>query len=241
MESKKLQNIFEDYCDELSSFLSEYLRISAKVEFSKAEKAACREFASSVTDFAVLVSVEMRPLDEKIILEIPAEMGYCIIDRLSGGYGFKIKALRAFTEIEKILLHDAIRKMIGIMPETWGNVSGFLSRIEKNSNEKLVKITLSVKIGKTGGNMVFYVPDAEIEPIADEIEVEKTGAEISAVVGKTKITAEDFAGLQVGDVIPLDSIMGSDITVLVDDAPRFYAKPGADEGKNAVRISEIII
>jgi flagellar motor switch protein FliM len=89
----------------------------------------------------------------------------------------------------------------------------------------------------------FNIPtDDNSEAYAEmlEVELEKTQALVNAVIGNTHITVNDFINLQVGDIIPLDSYINSDIKVMVGDLHKFYAKPGLSRGRNAIQITSIV-
>ncbi|MDR1558098.1 MAG: flagellar motor switch protein FliM [Clostridiales bacterium] len=127
-------------------------------------------------------------------------------------------------------------------------------------SEIVALITISAKIGPTEGFINFCLPNLVLEPVMDklytkywfntpaddnseayaemmEIELEKTTARVNAVIGNTYITVNDFINLQVGDIIPLDSYINSDIKVMVGNLCKFYAKPGLSRGKYAVQIT----
>ncbi len=130
-------------------------------------------------------------------------------------------------------------------------------------NEMVVLITLTSKFGVSEGLMNFCIPHYVLEPIMErlytkywftqaeasdnvtyredlEAQLEKSKVPICAVIGKTSITVGDFIGLQVGDVIPLDSYVTTDLDVMVGNLLKFHAKPGIMRGKNAIQITSIV-
>ena len=130
-------------------------------------------------------------------------------------------------------------------------------------SEIVALVTISAKIGPTEGFINFCLPNLVIEPVVDklytkywfniptddnldvyhekiEIQLEKTNAPVNAIIGSTIITVEDFINLQVGDIIPLDTYINSDIKVLVGNLHKFYAKPGLSRGRNAVQITSLV-
>jgi flagellar motor switch protein FliM len=50
----------------------------------------------------------------------------------------------------------------------------------------------------------------------------------------------DVYGLEAGDVIKLDELVGSEIEVRVGNYVRFKAKPGTVEGRLAAEVTEIV-
>ncbi len=130
-------------------------------------------------------------------------------------------------------------------------------------NEMIVLVTLTIKLGVSEGLINFCIPHFVLEPIMErlntkfwftqvehdvndtyrrdlESQLEKAKVPISAVMGKTTITVSDFIGLQVGDVIPLDSYVTTDLNIMVGSLLKFSGKPGIIRGKNAIQITKIV-
>ncbi|MCL2216341.1 MAG: flagellar motor switch protein FliM [Defluviitaleaceae bacterium] len=130
-------------------------------------------------------------------------------------------------------------------------------------NDKVALVVLTIKVGSSEGNISFCLPHRVLEPIVDrlytrfgysqkeeqnkeiyrerlEIELERARIPVSVQVGKTQIMVNDFVNLQVGDVIPLDSYVTSDVNVVVGTMHKFHAKPGTSRGKYAVQITDLV-
>jgi flagellar motor switch protein FliM len=129
--------------------------------------------------------------------------------------------------------------------------------------DKVALVVLTIKIGSSEGNISFCLPHRVLEPIVDrlytrfwygqkeeenkemyrerlEVELERAKVPVSVQVGKSKIMVHDFINLQVGDIIPLDSYVTSDVDVLIGEMHKFHAKPGISRGKFAVQITDLI-
>lgn len=270
---KTLEIIFDNFARMVSSFLTGYLRTHSHVEVANAEQMTYSEFNNSLSNPVILGLVDFKPLKGTVILELSANIGYSIIDRILGGPGLSMKKLRDFSEIEKILLERVLSQIITYTIEPWENILKLqpsIEKIETNSqfaqiispNEMIALVTLSVKIGSSEGLMNFAIPHLVIEPIMkklntkflfssndkDDVEtysddivvqLEKTKVYVSAVVGRTSITVNDFVNLQVGDIIPLDSYISSDLNIMVGDLLKFHGKPGISKGKNAIQITSM--
>jgi len=271
---RSLEMIFDNYARVLSSFLTAFLRTTTNVQVVSAEQATYREFNNALANPVILSILEFGPLKGSVILELSANLGYSIIDRILGGPGCAIEKMRDFSEIEKILLERVVTQMISFISEPWENVAEIKPRLEKvetnaqfaqiiSPNEMTALVTMSVKIGSVEGLMNFCIPHITIEPVverlntrmwfasrnaepdasyAEELEVrlERALIDISAVIGRTRITVNDFVQLQPGDIIPLDSYMNADLQVMVGDLLKFYAKPGISHGKNAIQITSLV-
>jgi len=273
-QQRTLEIMYDSYCRALASFLSGYLRTTVVVDVISAEQVTFNEFSNALSNPCILSIVEFSPLKGSIILELSANIGYAIIDRILGGPGTGMKRLRDFSEIEKILLERFITHLLAPLPEAWANVSPIrprIERIETNSQfaqvvaptDMTALVTISVKVGAVEGLMNFCLPIAVIDPILDRLytrywfssvnttdevdytediehKLEKANIDVSAVIGRTRIMVSDFVNLSVGDIIPLDSYITSDLDIYVGPIKKFHAKPGTRRGKNAVQITSII-
>jgi flagellar motor switch protein FliM len=129
--------------------------------------------------------------------------------------------------------------------------------------EPVALITFSVEMNKTNTFINICLPYLSIEKVLDKLIVQywfqenneelllesreklknrlnvvKVG--LTAVLGSTNITVDDFLKLSVGDVITLDSKSTSPVKLQVEDETYYYAKPGII-GKNlGVQILDII-
>lgn len=130
-------------------------------------------------------------------------------------------------------------------------------------NEMIAIVTLNIKIGEVEGLMNICLPFLTLEPVMDRLNtkfwysnqkapseesfnddiehmIKRTNIPVAAVLGKTVIHVSDFAGLQIGDVIMLNSKVDEELDVYVGSMKKFTALPGA-AGKNyAVRVMNIM-
>jgi len=130
--------------------------------------------------------------------------------------------------------------------------------------DKVALIVLTIKIGSSEGNISFCLPHRVLEPIVDRLytrfgysqriddsnselyrrrienELELARVPISVRVGRTQIMVNDFVNMQVGDIIPLDSYVTSDVDVYIGNMHKFHAKPGTNRGKYAIQITGLV-
>ncbi|MDU7336998.1 MAG: flagellar motor switch protein FliM [Clostridium sp.] len=143
--------------------------------------------------------------------------------------------------------------------------SRLIQSIQPDESVAIVVIEMTLD-DNLKGNMNICLPAASLEeifkvfnskyvriPRKDDPEVEQERKEIimkglkasplyvSAVLGKTQITLKDFLGLQVGDVITLNTpLEENQITVCVEDLPWFTGVVGTKKKKYAVKIDQIL-
>jgi flagellar motor switch protein FliM len=121
-------------------------------------------------------------------------------------------------------------------------------------NEPVALVTFSVEIGKNNTFIHICIPYLSIEKVLDKLVIQYwfqqndeellnesreklkerlniVEVDMTAVLGETYITVDDFLRLTNGDVITLSNKSSSAIKLLVEDQPSYYGKPGI-VGKN---------
>ena len=270
---RTLELIFEHYGRLLSTNLPVYLRKNIQVNVASSETVTFSEFSNALSNPVILGIVNFQPLVGNIIVDLTANIGYAILDRMLGGQGETIDKLRDFSEIEMGILDRILSVCTQLLREPWKNVievHPLLERIETNTqfaqiiapNEMIAIVTLNVKIGEAEGFMNICLPYMTIESIIDnlntkfwfttmtnaddgdyKVELEnllrKVDVPIKAVLGKSQIAVSDFLGLQVGDIIRLETRMDDELDIYVGDFKKFSAVPGTDHDRYAVRVTSI--
>ena len=177
---RTLENIFESFSRTVSSFLTGYLRTAVHLEVASSEQLLYKDFNLSLMNPVILSMTEWSPLKGTVMMELSNNMGYTIIDRILGGPGFGLKAMRDFSEIETILLERVVAQILSYLPEAWENVISIrprLERLETNSqfaqimspNDMVALVVLRIKIGSSEGHLNFCLPHLVLEPIMDKL------------------------------------------------------------------------
>ncbi len=129
-------------------------------------------------------------------------------------------------------------------------------------NEMIAIVTLNVRIGEVEGYMNACLPYITLEDIMDKLNtkfwfstmqnvsdedyaeyiesmIKKTTVPVKAVLGKSIVSVMDFANLQVGDVIRLDTKVDEELPVYVGNLKKFTALPGTNKDNYAVRVMTV--
>ena len=177
---RTLEIIFENYGRLLSTNLPAYLRKNVQVEVVNSEANTYSEFANALSNPVILGVVNFAPLEGNIIIELSANLGFTIVDRMLGGGGAPLERNRDFTEIELIILERVLEVCTNLLVDPWESVVSIeprLERIETNSQfaqfispgEMTAIITMSVKIGSVEGLMNICIPYSCVEPVIDKL------------------------------------------------------------------------
>jgi len=178
---RTLQIIYENFARSMASYLSGALRIFCDAEVAIVEPQTFHEFNNSLPENVVLAVVDFNPLKKNsVIVELPSDITFTIVDRLLGGSGDAVAKARSFSEIEIALIERVVKKLLTIMCDSWITVikADFkLVRTEISSqfvqivspNETMAIITINVDIGGVDGMINICIPHLVLEPIIENL------------------------------------------------------------------------
>ena len=130
-------------------------------------------------------------------------------------------------------------------------------------SDMIAIVTLNIRIGEVDGLMNICLPYFTLESIMDNLNtkfwystmqenpdenyqehleslVKRVNVPLRAILGTSSISVNDFMNLQIGDIIRLDSEVGSDLTVYVGNIKKFTAVPGSSKEKYAVQVTSVL-
>lgn len=177
---RTLEIIFDHYGRLLSTHLPAYLRKSVQVEVMNSEAVTYSEFSNALSNPVLLGIVNFAPLKGNIVIELAANLGYAIVDRMLGGGGTPLDKNRDFTEIELSIIERIFGICVNLLREPWQNVIAIephLERIETNSqfaqiispSEMIAIVTINIKLGDVEGMMNVCLPFICLEDIMDKL------------------------------------------------------------------------
>lgn len=175
-----LQNIHENYCRALTTYLSGHLHSVIETKVISIEQITYDEFIRSLPSPTILGIFSMGPLEGTLLLEMSPSLAFTMIDRLLGGQGYGSEKNRDLTEIEQTIVEHRVEQMINLIGEAWSEViesqPEFIS-LETNPqftqivapNEMIVLVTLEVRVGEMVGMINLCLPYLVLEPILDKL------------------------------------------------------------------------
>ncbi len=179
-QMRTLHFIHDNFASRLSTYLSGTLRAICEAEVISIEEQSFSELSNSMPSPVVVSIIGMPPLQGNSLFVISSAISYEIVSRLLGGSG-EIQALdKPFTEIELSIMERIIKKMLGLMNESWekiNRVEARLDRVETSSqyvqivsaNEPIAIITMNVKIGNVSDIINICIPNVAVQPIAKKL------------------------------------------------------------------------
>jgi flagellar motor switch protein FliM len=178
---KILNNIYENFSQLFSNYLSGTLRAACHVDIISVEERTYYEYINSLPSPIVLAILNISPMGSPTLLEFSSIISGEIINRLLGGNGGRTDTARGYTEIDLALLEKTIKNLCRLVDSSWSkviDVSTAFERIETSPqfaqivafNETIAIITIRVKIGDdVVGFMNVCIPHIAIEPIAKQL------------------------------------------------------------------------
>ena len=130
-------------------------------------------------------------------------------------------------------------------------------------SEMIAIVTINLKIGEVEGLMNICLPYLTLEDVIDKLNtkywysnlqnqdntdyaeaieslIQRAQIPLKAVLGNSRISVNDFAMLQPGDIIRLDRKVDDELDIYVGSIRKFTALPGSSGDKYAVRVTSVI-
>ncbi len=124
-------------------------------------------------------------------------------------------------------------------------------------------VTLNIKVGDVEGLMNVCIPYSCVESVIDKLNtkywysamkdvsngeyaeniqniIDYAKIPVRAMLGRSSISVNDFANLQLGDIIKLDTKVDEELNVYVGNIRKFTALPGAISNAYAIRVTSVI-
>jgi flagellar motor switch protein FliM len=112
---RRLRREHQDFAESLAGRLSSYLRLDTAVRVAGLERTPYRDFIPTLAEPTHLALFKLEPLRGICLLEMHPHLGLSMVDRLMGGPGQAASLSRDLTEIEVVLLDQAL----GVILDEW--------------------------------------------------------------------------------------------------------------------------
>ncbi len=222
---RTLEIIFEHYGRLLSTNLPVYLRKNIQVSVVNSEACTFSEFSTALANPVLLGIVSFEPLNGSIMVELAANLGFAMVDRMLGGPGNPLEKSRDFSEIERTIVDKMMAVCIGLLREPWKNVvdiTPVLERVETNPqfaqiiapSEMIAIVTLNIKIGDVEGLMNVCLPYFTLESVMDKLNTKYWFASMKESSDENYVEYIESVIRKVG--MPIKAVLGKS-TITVSD------------------------
>jgi len=182
----------------------------------------------------------------------------------SEGRAFTSIEQRVIKKIVGLALGDLAMAWTGIAPIKPEHVGSemnpqFVTIV--TPSEIVIKIEIHLEVEDFTGKLFFCIPYSLIEPVkeklysgiqGDKFELDQrwmerlkdilmgSTVEVSAEIGQATLPFGDLMSLKPGDVLTLNRATTDDLTVKVEEVPKFGGAPGYSRGNQAIRITKAL-
>ena len=222
---RTLEIIFEHYGRLLSTNLPVYLRKTVQVSVVSSETVTYSEFQNALSNPVILGIVNFQPLNGTVLIELAANLGFAMIDRMLGGQGVPLEKNRDFSEIELTIIEKMMVICMQLLRDPWKNIvdlAPVMDRIETNSqfaqviapSDMIAIVTLSIKIGDVEGMMNICLPYFTLESVMDNL---NTKFWYSTMQDNSDIDYEEAVESLIRRVdVPLKALLGQTVISVND-------------------------
>lgn len=241
--------------------LSRLLTGPLDVRLTGVELTTYHRFASLLVTPTHCQTLKAEALTGPVVFDVDTAIAFPIVDRLLGGQESGSIARRPLTDIETRL----IARVTGLFLAAWQQQAvgertlAFDSiRVESDPRllqamspgEPVIAARYLLTIGRSEGMLQLCTPARLIDsttgrllgPADSSPEVPKHASdgtvELVVELARTRITAEDLASLRPGDIITTDQDATAPITATAAGVRTLKVRPGAHEGRKAIRVEE---
>jgi len=129
--------------------------------------------------------------------------------------------------------------------------------------ETVIVISFQIKMLGSSGLLTICYPYVSLEPLVDKLTAQqwadpaakeraekdqanmrqnlnKVSAEVAARLGVARLNVRDFLSLSAGDVVTIDRKVVEPIDILINEKPKYYAKPGLHKKNRAIEIVDAV-
>src|SRR5579859_1600127 len=131
-------------------------------------------------------------------------------------------------------------------------------------NARVLLVNFEITLQNVTGSMGIYIPFSMLKPVANVLNphvwiagreerrsdetarlqaaerLQEVPLPVRVILGMTELTIGELVGLQLGDVIPLDTPVHQHLTVRVAERTHFRCQPGTLGNRLAIQISDVV-
>jgi len=115
----RFQPVLETMLQRFASTLGSELRRPLRCAVTGVEQITWEEHAASLPDPTYLLSTMVLPLESRLVMHVPVELGFTMLDVFLGGDGKSLPDRRTLTPIEDSLLEGLLQESLAVFPSAF--------------------------------------------------------------------------------------------------------------------------
>ena len=265
-----LERFFESAAKLLSATIADKLRLETRCDCVAVEQVRFRTWLEQLPGPVAIYVVKMEPFRQPVLFTASTSLLYGAVDRILGGSGKVARVPKDFTAAEYTVADALIGPCLDRIVESLKEVIPMQWAIERRfCNPSMAQIlpsqdvVLSVYFQVAGdfliGDLRLLLPFVSLEPYLEKLGKdgvtriepgamrEAVGRSVRAVpidlaveLGNARIRLRQLLELQPGDVVPLDTRIGTPAVVPVQGRPKFRGHVGRLGNRFAFQIADVM-
>jgi flagellar motor switch protein FliM len=264
-QMRSLHILHDRFARNFSSSISAYLRSVIEVSLESVEQVSYGEFLNGAADPTCYAAIVPKPLDGMAVVELAPQLVFPMIDRLLGGAGQCLQAVRPMTEIEQSIIQKVMKLLVDNLKESWRPVyeidfgTGAMETHPQMlqvvpPGEMVVHFRFQVRIRQTIARMRLAFPTLMLAPIVhvfdQEIHTRRKPSQegpvlrldhvpvrVSIETAETQFPIQALLSLQVGDTLVLDQRQEWPVQLKVCGRDKLQAVPKPNSSKKSFVVS----
>jgi len=182
---KAVSMLHETFARSLTRSLGAYLRCAFEANLVSAEQLTYGEYLQRVPEMTYMASLNVRPPDATMAVEIELPLAFPIIDSLLGGPGKPEPTVREITEIEEQILESVVKVIGRELQATWRSALEVEFRFDQRQrsadilrlmppNEKILSLSFEIRMPEAQGMLTLILPATVSNALLRKLSVETT-------------------------------------------------------------------
>ncbi|MGE3171502.1 MAG: flagellar motor switch protein FliM [Planctomycetota bacterium] len=265
-----LERFFESAGKLLSATISDRLRLDTRCDCVAVEQQRFGTWLENLPGPAAIYVVKMEPFKLPVLFTASTSLLYGAVDRILGGSGRVTRVPKDFTQAEYTVadalvgpcLDRIVESLEDVIPMQWSVENRFcnpsMAQILPSQD-----VVLSVYFQAAGefliGDLRLLLPFQSLEPYLDKFgkdtvtrlepgamrehvtrTVRDVPVDLSVELGSARITLRQLLDLQAGDVVALDTRVGTPAVVPVMGRPKFRGHVGRIGNRLALQVADVM-
>ena len=263
---RSLHFVHDRFARNASSSISAYWRMVVEIQLEAIEQVTYADFLANAADPTCYTSISLKPLDGQAALELRPECVLPMIDRLLGGSGEQIAAIRPMTEIEQRVIQAILKLLVDNLKESWRPVYSidFATTSQETHphmvqvvgpNEMIIHFKFKVRMKNTVSRFNLAFPTLVLEPIIHIFDqdwhnrkkithdgsllqqLRRVPVSVAIETAETSFPMQSLVSLEVGDTLVLDQRTEWPMQLKVGGTKKLLAKAKFDSAKKMFAIT----
>lgn len=241
------QGVFRTFSNDANGIFSDLLQTDCTFKFVGLEQTPFSRLKRQFQYPVCCAKITVNSLEEPALLILNGSVAYAAVDRMLGGKGHLPFHAQSFSNLERAILRKltgSLLKQLELKFHPYAKVKFSIDEISAEAAEisgvapycPYLSATYAVSVDNLKGDLLLAIPTpllAELpensiqdNPYVQCLDVDNLQFELKARLGSLSILPDEFAQLQVGDVLKLEQSVETGIDIIIENQPSLRASPG---------------